>query len=126
MITGPFAGLIQGQVRVHFNGAPWLSPQMLGPVSASVVVPPGAQNGICEIEVNGRRIFGTNCTIDRGSQPAGRHGGVFSRRSWVGPGEKIGVGFLPTVPTASKGNWALMAVGLGLAYMALKPTKKDK
>lgn len=63
-ITGPFAGLVQGQVRIRFRGTSWLSPQIIGPATASVVVPEGAQNGLCEVEVNQRRVFGTNCIID--------------------------------------------------------------
>ena len=82
-ITGPFAGLIGGQVRVKFQGTGWMSPSMIGPATASIVVPPGAENGLCEVEINGRRVFGTNCIVDPGEARGLHHGGVYGRR---GPG----------------------------------------
>ena len=82
-VTGPFGGLAQGQVRVKFHGARWMSPQIIGPGTASVVVPRGARNGLCEIEVNGRRVWGTNCIVDKGVDRTGdpSHKGR-SVRSW--------------------------------------------
>lgn len=81
-ITGPFGGLAQGQVRIKFNGSRWLSPQMMGPATASVVVPAGARNGLCEVEINGRRTFGTNCIVDAGEIRGKHHrGAIYSRRA---------------------------------------------
>jgi hypothetical protein len=62
-ITGPFGTSVQGQVRVRFHGTSWRSPQIIGPGTASIVVPEGAKNGLCEVEIDGRRVFGTNCII---------------------------------------------------------------
>lgn len=86
MVTGPFGGFGQGQVRVKFQGAGWLSPQIMGPTSASVVVPEGAETGLCEIEINGRRVFGTNCVIDRGQVRVGQpsHGRDTRAWNWAG------------------------------------------
>lgn len=90
-VTGPFAGLMQGQVRVKFQGAPWVYPSMQGPFSASVTVPPGAQNGLCEIEANGRRIFGTNCIVDQApGRGVGRHGKLASREQWTERAQLVG------------------------------------
>jgi hypothetical protein len=91
-VTGPFGGMMQGSVRVKFTGTSWLSPQMMGPATASVVVPQGARNGVCEIEVNGRRIYGTNCIIDQGVERVGRpsHKGRDSR-AWTQKGSPIGL-----------------------------------
>lgn len=89
-VTGPFGGFGQGQVRVRFQGTSWLYPQIMGPTMASVVVPEGAQNGLCEIEINGRRVFGTNCIVDQGEVRVGRpsHAGR-DTRSWTERGERI-------------------------------------
>lgn len=89
-ITGPFGGLAQGQVRVRFRGTSWLSPQMMGPGTASVVVPRGAQTGLCEVEVNGRRTGGSNCIIDQGVDRVGRpsHKGR-SQRAWTQKGQPL-------------------------------------
>lgn len=65
-ITGPFGTLGFGSVRVKFVGAPWINASIIGPATATVIVPRGAQNGLCEVEINGRRAFGTNCTINPG------------------------------------------------------------
>lgn len=94
-ITGPFGALGQGQVRVRFNGTSWLSPRMMGPATASVVVPAGAQTGVCEVEIGGRRVAGANCVIDRGTQRIGRpsHKGR-SVRAWTQKGELMG--YIPT------------------------------
>jgi len=62
-VTGPFQGLFQGQVRVKFTGAPWQAPSMQGPFSASVRVPDGAETGECAVEINGQRVYGTQCSI---------------------------------------------------------------
>ena len=90
-VTGPFGGMFQGSVRVKFQGSSWLSPQMIGPATASVVVPEGAETGLCEVEANGRRIFGTNCVIDRGTERVGRpsHKGR-DARAWTQRGELMG------------------------------------
>lgn len=90
-VTGPFAGLVQGQVRVKFEGSRWLSPSMQGPYSASVVVPPSARTGLCEIEINGRRVFGANCVIEGDAQPRGRHHGIYTRRQWTQRGQLLGL-----------------------------------
>jgi hypothetical protein len=90
-VTGPFAGLIQGQVRVRFTGGPWQSPSMMGPFSASVVVPEGAESGTCEVEIDGRQTFGGHCTVIGGQAPPGRHGGLFSRGQWSERGQLVGL-----------------------------------
>jgi len=91
-VTGPFAGLIQGQVRVKFTGTSWLSPVLQGPASASIVVPQGARTGLCEVEVNGRRVFGTNCVVDPGKRRVGGHGGPSQRTQSTQRGELLGLG----------------------------------
>ena len=62
-VTGNFSGLMQGQVRVKFAGAPWQAPAIMGPFSATVQVPEGAQTGECLIEVNGQQVFGSQCSV---------------------------------------------------------------
>jgi hypothetical protein len=92
-VTGPFGGLHQGQVRVKFQGTGWLSPQLMGPTMASVVVPQGAENGLCQIEIDGRRVFGTNCIIEKGTDRIGSpsHAGRDTRAwNWAG-GELVRV-----------------------------------
>ena len=71
-VTGDFRGQIQGQVRVKFQGAPWMAPSIQGPFAAAVTVPEGAESGECAIEVNGRRVFGANCVVTKrtGAQAA--------------------------------------------------------
>jgi hypothetical protein len=49
-----------------------MAPQILGPFSASVVVPDGSETGECAIEINGRRVFGTNCVITPASTVGGQ------------------------------------------------------
>lgn len=89
-ITGPFGGMTQGSVRVKFQGSNWLSPQMMGPGTASVVVPEGAENGVCEVEINGRRVFGTNCIVDAGTDRVGHpsHKGR-DARAWTQRGKLL-------------------------------------
>jgi hypothetical protein len=95
-VTGPFAGLIQGQVQVKFQGSSWLSPSMQGPFSASVLVPPDAQTGVCEIEINGRRVFGAQCIIDPApGAGVGTHGKLARRDEWTGAGQLVRVGQVP-------------------------------
>lgn len=62
-VSGPFQSLSQGMVRVKFAGVPWMAPQMIGPFTASVIVPDGAQTGECMVEVNGQVVFGTQCSV---------------------------------------------------------------
>ncbi|MHC4175874.1 MAG: hypothetical protein ACYSWU_00095 [Planctomycetota bacterium] len=114
-VTGPFGGFGQGQVRVKFQGTSWLYPQMMGPTMASVVVPEGAETGLCEIEMNGRRIFGTNCIIDKGVERVGRpsHKGR-DTRAWTERGELFavqGVSTVDAIDIANFGAMALMAFG---------------
>lgn len=99
-VTGPFQGLFQGQVRVKFAGAPWQAPAITGPFSASVMVPKGAQTGICAIEINGRRVFGRQCTVQPSKQAMPRE--MRGREAWHDFGEKSmgeylrsGLGFTP-------------------------------
>lgn len=114
-VTGPFGGFGQGQVRVRFQGSGWLYPQIMGPTMASVVVPDDAQTGLCEIELNGRRIFGTNCTVDRGVSRVGRPShGRRDTRSWTDRGEPL-QGYLGTMPA---GVVQVALIGAALAYAA--------
>jgi hypothetical protein len=97
-VTGPFQGLHQGQIRVKFQGASWQAPAMQGPFSASVRVPEGAETGVCAIEVNGRRVFGTQCTITpatgfRGQKVAPARGPY--GEAWKDFGDKSLMGFVP-------------------------------
>jgi hypothetical protein len=92
-VTGAFGGFGQGQVRVRFQGSGWLYPQIMGPTMASVVVPQDAENGLCEVEVNGRRVFGTNCIVEKGQVRVGQksHAGRDTRSwNWAG-GELVKV-----------------------------------
>lgn len=70
-ITGPFAGLHQGQVVVRFAGASGVAPALTSAFGGSVVVPRGAETGACQIVVNGRTVFGTNCVISKGLSGGG-------------------------------------------------------
>jgi hypothetical protein len=122
-VTGPFAGLIQGQVRVKFEGGPWLSPTLMGPFSASVVVPEGAVTGVCEIEIDGRRVFGTNCVVDPGEVRAGRHGGVFTRGQWTQRGELLsGLGAADDLAF----HLGPLAAGLGAAEYDYRAVRKAR
>lgn len=98
-IVGPFGGFGQGQVRVRFQGSGWLYPQIMGPTAASVVVPQDAETGLCEVEMNGRRIFGTNCVIEKGQVRVGQksHGRDTRAWNWAG-GELVKVQGLGTAP----------------------------
>lgn len=64
-VTGPFAGLHQGQVRVKFAGVPYQAVALTSGYGGSVVVPDGAQTGACMIEVNGRTVFSANCVVTK-------------------------------------------------------------
>jgi hypothetical protein len=57
---------------------------------ASVVVPEGAENGLCEVEINGRRVFGTNCIVEKGTVRVGKpsHAGR-DTRAWTQKGERL-------------------------------------
>jgi hypothetical protein len=110
MISGSFQGISQGQIRVKFQGAPWQAPALLGPFSASVVVPDGSETGLCAVEVDGRQVFGANCVIT----PASTVGGQVMRprehkaiESWKNYGEKTleGIVDLATSP------WFLLGAG---------------
>lgn len=65
-VTGDFSGLHQGQAVVRFAGVAAQAIAIMGPFGGSVVVPKGAETGACQIELNGRVVFGTNCVISRG------------------------------------------------------------
>lgn len=73
-ITGPFSGKAGHQIRVRFTGSQWLYPSMQTPVTGSVLVPASAQNGVCEIEVNGKRVWGGNCIVDRSNVELSQQG----------------------------------------------------
>ena len=119
-ISGPFGTFAQGQVRVKFEGTGWLSPQLLGPATASVIVPQGARNGLCEVEINGRRVFGTNCIVDAGTVKMGRHGGVYgSPSAWLGSADGLGADDGPGVVTVALVVFGAFAV-LALASAAIK------
>jgi hypothetical protein len=65
-VQGNFAGKFQGQVVVRFAGVPAQAIAMMSPYGGSVVVPEGAQTGACQVEVDGRVVFGANCVISKG------------------------------------------------------------
>jgi hypothetical protein len=65
-VQGNFAGLHQGEVVVRFAGVPAQAIALTSAYGGSVVVPEGAQTGACQVEVQGRQVFGTNCTISKG------------------------------------------------------------
>lgn len=106
-VTGSFQGLHQGQVRVKFAGAPWQAPSMQGPFSASVLVPQGAETGECLIEVNGRIVFGRQCSVVQerfaGAKPRDRYG------AWEDFGEKSRMGSYVTT-TESRGVGAIASL----------------
>lgn len=124
-VTGPFGGFGQGQVRVKFQGTSWLYPQMMGPTMASVVVPNGAETGLCEIELNGRRIFGTNCVVEKGVERIGRpsHKGR-DARAWTERGERFAMQGLSTVDTIDVVNFGTMAV-MAYGWFTNKPTIRN-
>ena len=126
-VTGPFAGLMQGMVRVKFTGSSWLAPFLTGPYSGSVQVPEGSETGECLIEVNGRRVFGTQCVVTPATGYYGQK--VAPQRSpygeeWRNIGDKgtalSGVGLLdsPFVVNA--------AVGLVAAELDYRFLRKQK
>jgi hypothetical protein len=125
-VTGPFQGLTQGMVRVKFNGAPWMAPAMRGPFSASVIVPDGAETGECMIEINGRVVFGRQCSVVqerfRGAKPQEQR----DTPSWKNFGDKSRMGsYINT--TESRGVGAVAALdrgGAGAGEATLSRTSK--
>ncbi|MBT8452976.1 MAG: hypothetical protein KJO40_13490 [Deltaproteobacteria bacterium] len=65
-VQGNFAGLHQGEVLVRFAGAPAQAIALTSAYGGSVVVPQGAQSGACQVEVQGRQVFGGSCVISEG------------------------------------------------------------
>jgi hypothetical protein len=105
---------MQGMVRVKFNGAPWMAPAMRGPFSASVIVPDSAETGECMIEINGRVVFGRQCSVVqerfRGAKPQESK----DTASWKNFGDKSRMGsYINT--TESRGAGAIAALDRGLA-----------
>lgn len=91
-VTGPFAGAFQGQVLVRFAGVPAQAVAIMGPFGGSVVVPDGAETGACQIELNGRTIYGTNCVVSKGlsgGPPPARAGEHLPAWKNVGEGTQL-------------------------------------
>lgn len=115
-VTGPFQGLFQGQVRVKFTGAPWHAPSMQGPFSASVRVPEGSETGECLIEIDGRRVFGTQCTISPSTGSAPKRGPY--PEAWKNFGEKSLSGIDPTTR-----NFLLAGGAIAIFYLISRKKK---
>lgn len=64
-VTGPFGAVEQGRVVVRFAGAEPQAIFLNGPWGGSAVVPDDAVTGACEVELDGRVIFGTTCNVIR-------------------------------------------------------------
>jgi hypothetical protein len=84
-VMGPFAGKFQGAVVVKFAGARAEAIALTSAYGGSVIVPEGAETGLCSIELDGRQVYGTNCVVSpTGPNPQARPKELKDMRSWKG------------------------------------------